>query len=276
METICLHADRLQFRGAYYLQITAGRTLSPVVHRHDFYEMIFILSGECVHLRNDVPQTCTGGTFFVLVPGDMHSFCSQKEKTNVIALSVRAEEMQNFLTAYSLDNSDFCRPFRIPPDLRQTLETLGNLSLFDPYKASVYKCIMGIAFTQIMETQARFTRNLPADFEEAISKINRLENAAEGVDAFARLAGYSHTQLWRLTKKYLGVSPSEYICNIRMRYAYELIAYGNAPFEEIANEVGFSSFSHFIQLIRKHFGMSPVEIRNEAQKNSNYPGIPIT
>ena len=276
MEISCLHADRIQFRGAYYLQITAGRTLSPVVHSHDFYEFIFVLSGECCHVFNHASQTCSCGTFFVLIPGDVHSFRSQKENTNDLALSVKAEEMKGFLTVFSLHDADLCRLFRLSPDLRNTLETLANQSLFDPCNTSAYKSIMGIAFTQIMQAQARFTRDMPADFEEVIGKINRIENAAEGVAAFARLAGYSHTQLWRLTKKYLGVSPAEYICNIRIRYAYDMIAYGDSPFQEIANEVGFSSFSHFIQLIRKYFGMSPSQIRREAHKTGSHPVIPIT
>lgn len=276
MEVTCLHADHIQFRGAYYLQITAGRTLSPIVHSHDFYELIFVLSGECVHVRNDMPQSCSEDTFFVLVPGDVHSFRSQKENTNVLALSVKAEEMRNFLTAFALQDTDLCRPFRFSPDLRQTLETLGNLSLFDPGKASLYKCIMGIAFTQIMQARARVTHDMPPDFERAIGNINKLENAAKGVDAFARLAGYSHAQLWRLTKKYLNVSPAEYIRNIRMRYAYEMIAYGSDSFEEIANEVGFSSFSHFVQQIRRYFGSSPARIRRQAQTADTPPSVPIT
>lgn len=276
MTTACLYADRLQFHGAYYLQITAGRTLSPVVHCHDFYEFIFVLSGECCHVLNDVPQTFTAGAFFALIPGDVHFFRAQMEGTNVLALSVKAEEMLRFMSAFSLQDADLHRPCHLPPDLRQKLETLGNLALLDPLKISPYKCIMGIAFTQITQAGARLTRGMPADFESVISKMNRLENAAEGVDAFARLAGYSHTQLWRLTKKYLGVSPAEYIRNIRMRYAYEMIAYGNSLFEEIANAVGFSSFSHFVQQIRRFFGASPAQIRRQANEKDASPSVPIT
>jgi transcriptional regulator GlxA family with amidase domain len=92
-----------------------------------------------------------------------------------------------------------------------------------------------------------------------------LENAKEGLDAFLKLSNYSRTQLWRLSLKYLNVTPTEFINNVRMKHAYNLIAYTNMSFEAISVEVGFSSFSHFIKLIKETYGTTPLKLRKKLQ-----------
>jgi transcriptional regulator GlxA family with amidase domain len=50
-----------------------------------------------------------------------------------------------------------------------------------------------------------------------------------------------------------------------MKYAYNLIAYTNMSFEAISVEVGFSSFSHFIKLIKETYGTTPLKLRKKLQ-----------
>ena len=109
------------------------------------------------------------------------------------------------------------------------------------------------------------TLTVPLDFQNVISEMNKLENAKRGLDAFLELSNYSRTQLWRLSLKYLKTTPTEFINGIRIKHAYNLIAYTNMSFEAISAEVGFSSFSHFIRLIKKYYGTTPLKLRKKIQ-----------
>ena len=94
-----------------------------------------------------------------------------------------------------------------------------------------------------------------------LAEMNRLPNAAEGVSAFLRLSTFSHAQLCRLTKKYLGMTPGEYVNGVRMKFAYEMAVSGEKDYETICEEVGFSSYAYFCRLFEKTYGMTPAKTR---------------
>ena len=91
--------------------------------------------------------------------------------------------------------------------------------------------------------------------------MNTMENIKEGIPAFLRVSGYSHSQLCRLMKKWLDTTPKEYINKVRLEHAYTMIVSSDQRFEEIADAIGFLSVSHFSDLIKKTYGFTPAELR---------------
>ena len=62
-------------------------------------------------------------------------------------------------------------------------------------------------------------------------------------------------------KKWLNTTPKEYINKVRLEHAYTMIVSTDQRFEDIACAVGFSSVSHFNDLIKKNYGFTPAELR---------------
>ena len=69
--------------------------------------------------------------------------------------------------------------------------------------------------------------------------------------------GMSEKQLYRLLKKHLGITASEYIRNVRMQKAAMLLSQGYFTVSEVAYMVGFSAPSYFSKCFQDHFGMAP-------------------
>ncbi len=67
--------------------------------------------------------------------------------------------------------------------------------------------------------------------------------------------------LSRRFKKEIGVSLNEYIMNEKMKVAQTLLSQTNIPVGLVATKVGYTNFSYFSQLFRKHSGFSPLEYR---------------
>ena len=263
MKVTYLKSEYFSFINDYYLQLTAGKTLSPHPHIHDFYEIIHVLSGSCIQNINGHDFFCPVGSISIIKPLDIHFFSSQEKNTNIMALSIKKEEFEKFLYCFSISDAQFTQVFYLISDEKEKLHRLciSALASDDVY---LKKGIMAIIFAGFFQNINK-TVSMPFDFQKVISEMNKLENAKKGLDAFLELSNYSRTQLWRLSLKHLKTTPTEFINSVRMRHAYNLIAYTNLSFEAISAEVGFSSFSHFIQLVKKNYGTTPLKLRKKLQ-----------
>ncbi|HIU76200.1 MAG TPA: helix-turn-helix transcriptional regulator [Candidatus Pelethocola excrementipullorum] len=74
--------------------------------------------------------------------------------------------------------------------------------------------------------------------------------------------GISTGYLSGLFKKETGVNFIEYLTNIRMEHAMELIRNSDKKYYEIAEETGFSNPHYFSISFKKYSKMSPSEYRN--------------
>lgn len=108
-------------RDGYFFQQTLGRQLLTEPHSHDFYEMICLLSGSCVHIVNGFEVNCSEGDIFLLRPCDVHSFRDQGDGTNVAALSVAEPEVEQFITAYGFENDAVFDRQETPTEVPRTI-----------------------------------------------------------------------------------------------------------------------------------------------------------
>ena len=80
------------------------------------------------------------------------------------------------------------------------------------------------------------------------------------------LAGLIHVSEGRFNhifKESTGQAPLQYINEIRLRKALNLLKQGDFTAAQVAGAVGFSDYNHFGRLFRRHFGCTPMEVRKE-------------
>lgn len=82
------------------------------------------------------------------------------------------------------------------------------------------------------------------------------------VDDIAAQIDLSPSYLSRHFKEEIGISLSDYIREKKIEKAQELLKYTDKSLIEIANDLSFSSQSHFIQTFRKVVSMTPKKYRN--------------
>ena len=86
-----------------------------------------------------------------------------------------------------------------------------------------------------------------------------LDNPELNVEMLSTEVGLSRAQLHRKMKELTGISTGEFIRNIRLKKAAELLAEKKINVSQIAYIVGFSSQTHFSTTFRKFYGISPTE-----------------
>lgn len=77
------------------------------------------------------------------------------------------------------------------------------------------------------------------------------------LEKLGEISGYSHIHIMRLFRKETGQTPHEWLTEIRMNRAKELLSTTEDTVERIAAECGFRSDSHFKILFKKLTGLTP-------------------
>ncbi len=120
--------------------------------------------------------------------------------------------------------------------------------------SEIYK-ILGL----ICEKEAQ--TNLPDCFLAAISYIHaHFKENNLSVDTICRSAGIGQTGFRLLFQKHYGKTPVEYITDLRLAYARNLIASG-ATVEAAAYGSGFNDPKYFARTVKKYLGCTPRELR---------------
>ncbi|WP_261301317.1 AraC family transcriptional regulator [Paenibacillus andongensis] len=108
-------------------------------------------------------------------------------------------------------------------------------------------------------------RLLPLLLELEIS----FSSSEVGLGWMAQLLGISSQHVNTLFRKAFGLSPYQYLLQLRLQKSKELlIAQPNQTVKQIADATGFLDASHFISTFRKSVGMTPEVFRNQYNKKN--------
>ena len=67
--------------------------------------------------------------------------------------------------------------------------------------------------------------------------------------------------LYKKMQTMLGVTPNDFIRNVRLKHAAELLIKSQVPVNQLSLMVGFQTPRYFSQCFRKMFGVTPTEYR---------------
>ena len=100
------------------------------------------------------------------------------------------------------------------------------------------------------------------DFLDKITAIieENLSDERFGVSELAHAIGMSRSNLLRKVKKINGQSVSQFIRQIRLENAMEMLKENDQTVSEVSYEVGFGSTSYFIKCFHDHYGYPPGEV----------------
>lgn len=105
------------------------------------------------------------------------------------------------------------------------------------------------------------SRNIENDFLNKLTKIveENISNEQFGVSELANRIAMSRSNLLRKVKSSTSLSVSQFISQVRLQRAMELLKDNSLSVSEISYQVGFSSPSYFIKCFRDYYGYPPGE-----------------
>lgn len=108
---------------------------------------------------------------------------------------------------------------------------------------------------------------MPGKISEACSYMQLHFTEPLNIAAIARKAGMSEVSFYRHFKNATGQTPAEYLINLRLNMALELLQTTPATgISDIALQSGFNDSSYFARLFRRKFGFSPRQFRSRQSR----------
>ncbi|MBN3582493.1 helix-turn-helix domain-containing protein [Algoriphagus aestuarii] len=113
--------------------------------------------------------------------------------------------------------------------------------------------------------------------EILIAKIKMHISEEEfGVSDLAEEMNMSRSNLLRKVKKMTDLSVSQFINQIRLQQAMELLRKSSYNVSEVSHQVGFNSPSYFIKCFREQYGYPPGEVGKHPEPSEDEPEQPVS
>ncbi|MDR1772732.1 MAG: AraC family transcriptional regulator [Hungatella sp.] len=120
-------------------------------------------------------------------------------------------------------------------------------------------CLMAREISTLNEVTAPHTREI----EQAVNIFHTRFNQPFNITDYAASCHMNVCWFTRLFKRQLGVSPQQYLTNIRISRACELLAQGFRV-AETSEIVGYQDPLYFSRIFKKHTGQSPSQYRKSS------------
>ncbi len=117
-------------------------------------------------------------------------------------------------------------------------------------------------YQQKKMSQRMQTNNLA---EQTMLIINRFYNEPLTLDMIGQKLGYHSKYLARKFKQETGHSPIDYLIQVRLNKARELLTHTEETINAIAAAIGYDDTFYFTRLFKKQTGLTPSEFRKQAQ-----------
>lgn len=113
-------------------------------------------------------------------------------------------------------------------------------------------------------------RHFSTLIESAIQYITIHLHEKITLESVAEAIGISSGHLSRTFKKETGLSIVDYVQKERIKAAKNLLIYSNSTLAEISQYLNFSTQSYFINIFKKHFGITPGQYRKHYKEHSSW------
>ncbi len=241
-------------------------------HRHDFAEVFWIYTGRAIHHVNGQRQELKPGHVVFMRPEDAHTIelvpAAPLGFVNVAfpmstlhALQRRyfGRDRRWFWSRAALPETAWLEPARLTR-LQEWADGLVNAprSLFEIERFLlnlIHLISNGVGREQRLPVEA------PDWLASACAQMRERTPRQEGVAAWVRLCGRSPEHVARVTRQWLGMSPTDYVNELRLVYLEGQLRTTSHPILELVLEAGFSNVGHAYELFRRRYGLSPRRYR---------------
>jgi AraC family transcriptional regulator, dual regulator of chb operon len=259
----------------HFARLELSAALAMGRHCHDFPELFWVEEGLGVHLIGSERRSVPAGTLVFIRPEDIHTLgASVPDGRFVICnLAFRADFWKTFRSRHRSSLGDWFLPGAPTGRERKVgaaaLDFLrrSGLELISAPRTSLFleRFLLNLAYA--LRGPEMEARRLPEWLREAAEQVEREKffRVEPGGKALARVAQRSAAHVAREVRKHLGKTPTDWVNEMRMRHAAQLLAGTRREILDICGDCGFENVGHFYALFRAQHAMTPLAYRRRSR-----------
>ncbi|OHX64414.1 hypothetical protein NH26_22760 [Flammeovirga pacifica] len=176
--------------------------------------------------------------------------------TPIILLSSNPDTQERIKALEAGSDSFIAKPFspkHMEVRVHQLLKARSNIMVLDKKET---------------KTNKNVPKKAEVSFEDHARKIieKNISEVEFSIPELAKELDMSNIQLYRKMKAETGMPPVEFVRNIRLQKALDLLKTSDLNISEIAYEVGFNDPQYFRKSFKKQFGQTPTQYRKPIKK----------
>jgi AraC-like DNA-binding protein len=258
--------------------------LTAILHYHDFSELVIITRGQGMHHIDGFDYPVAAGDVFLIQGNIAHCFVGRIEMEHYNVMfdpagltlpEAELRQMPGYQAIFHLEPAcrrrhrfdsrlqlDHIRLTAVEDIIRQMqAEIMGSAS-------GANAAIFGYLVALIVFISRQYSTQATSYKRKGLLRLGKLIGLLEkdyakewNLDKLARLSGMSKNNLLLVFKDATGQSPIDFLLNLRLRKAAEMLLNSDCNISETALNTGFHDSNYFTRQFRKKFGRPPRQYR---------------
>lgn len=247
----------------YLFNISKGRVLNE-------YQLLYITSGSgTFSSQSGGTHKVQAGCMFLLFPNEWHSYSPDPESGwNEYWIGFNGDLMKNWEQEEFFSKE---HPF-FNVGLNEDLIGMYKRAIIiaEAQEANYQQALSGIA-CNLLGMSIYLSRNKTFISNDISTKINqakmRIHEDISSIkpEDIAKSMHMSYSKFRKIFKEYTGFAPSQYIQEVKITLAKEMLTNTAMSIKEIAFELGYDNSDYFFTVFRKMTGITPLSYRKHTQ-----------
>jgi len=251
-------------------------------HTHEFTELVVVYEGSGINCVDGFEYPIVAGDVFVLHAGQKHTYqetaylhlCNVLFDSNMLGLqSLDMKHLPGFHALFVLEpqlrKANFNSRLHLQgPDLIKARSLIEEIEKeVDDQKPGfrlISQSLLLLLIGKLSRWYAMATKEDSAKLMLIAKSLAYMEQTLYeplSIEQLAKMANMSERSFYRIFQKATGETPNQYLTNLRLAEAVELLKHSDASITEIAFDCGFQDSSYMTKQFKKHMGVTPSMFR---------------
>ncbi|MBE6762392.1 MAG: helix-turn-helix domain-containing protein [Ruminococcaceae bacterium] len=257
----------------FSVQFSDGES-KGVLHSHEFLEMCYIVSGTAEHIVNGIKRPLSAGSIIIIDYGVSHIVIDKSKDFYSVNMLFMPEYIDDSLFN-CLSFKDVLRNSQINfiyydnyyhfrddngeilPLIEKLVEEYNN----ERHGNMQYiRCILIQTIILLMrkcESKAMQAKKSDKDFETIVEYLRTHYAEHISLNGLSRMFNHSTAAIYQMFQKNLNIKYADFLTDIRINAACNLLRETSDSIDEIAAAVGYKDTGSFRQVFKNKIGLTP-------------------